>query len=332
MYVLAIDGGGTKTIATISTFSGQVIALAKTGKSNPTSMNIEQFTQAITELINQLKSQQPLHFHQLTKCHAGLSGVTENNNEDITQTLLTSLLPKGCQLTLSNDGLNALYAGTLGQPGIVQISGTGAITLSIDSTGRIERTAGWGYIFDDEGSGYDIGIRTLKAIFKEFDKRGPETILTGAVLAYFQVQSVPQIIEIVYGEGHPRDIIAPLSKVAIECTKRGDIVANTIIDEVCHIFYQSIDACYKKNPFFAERVKVVLAGGVFKELSLFIEKLAVLDKKYSNQYDFMGASSLPVGGAALAALKLPSKEAEIFIDQYNESIHEFLNEGESPSK
>ena len=27
--------------------------------------------------------------------------------------------------------------------GIVQISGTGAITLSIDATGRIERTAGW---------------------------------------------------------------------------------------------------------------------------------------------------------------------------------------------
>ncbi|MCT6817275.1 MAG: hypothetical protein M3043_12815, partial [Lysinibacillus fusiformis] len=111
----------------------------------------------------------------------------------------------------------------------------------------------------------------------------------------------------------------------IECTKRGDIVANTIIDEVCHIFYQSIDACYKKNPFFAERVKVVLAGGVFKELPLFIKKLAVLDKKYCNQYDFMGASSLPVGGAALAALKLPIKEAEIFINQYNESIHEFLN-------
>ncbi|MFJ7648840.1 N-acetylglucosamine kinase [Lysinibacillus sp. NPDC097279] len=324
MYVLAIDGGGTKTIATISTYRGQMMALAETGKSNPTSMSLEQFTETITELINDLKRQRPHEFQHITKCHAGLSGVTENNNEKITHALLTSLLPRDCQLALSNDGLNALYAGTLGQPGIVQISGTGAITLSIDSFGKIERTAGWGYIFDDEGSGYDIGIRTLKAVFKAFDKRGSKTLLTAAVLEYFQLQSVPQIIEVVYGEGHPRDIISPLSKVAIACAKRGDAEANTIINQVCHVFYQSVEACYKKNPFAEKRVKVVLAGGVFNELGLFIEKLEAIDKKNRNQYDFMGAYSLPVGGAALAALKLPRNEAKIFIDQFNVSMKEFL--------
>lgn len=324
MYVLAIDGGGTKTIATISTYRGQMMALAETGKSNPTSMSLEQFTKTITELINDLKRQRPHEFQHITKCHAGLSGVTENNNEKITHALLTSLLPRDCQLALSNDGLNALYAGTLGQPGIVQISGTGAITLSIDSFGKIERTAGWGYIFDDEGSGYDIGIRTLKAVFKAFDKRGSKTLLTAAVLEYFQLQSVPQIIEVVYGEGHPRDIISPLSKVAIACAKRGDAEANTIINQVCHVFYQSVEACYKKNPFAEKRVKVVLAGGVFNELGLFIEKLEAIDKKNRNQYDFMGAYSLPVGGAALAALKLPRNEAKIFIDQFNVSMKEFL--------
>ncbi|MGE7842426.1 N-acetylglucosamine kinase [Lysinibacillus sp. NPDC093712] len=324
MYVLAIDGGGTKTIATISTCHGQIMALAETGKSNPTSMSMEQFTETIIELINDLKRQGLHEFQHITKCHAGLSGVTENNNEKITRELLSSLLPKDCQLSLSNDGLNALYAGTLGQPGIVQISGTGAITLSIDSSGKIERTAGWGYIFDDEGSGYDIGIRTLKAVFKAFDKRGPETLLTAAVLEYFQLQSVPQIIEVVYGEGHPRDTISPLSKIAIECAKRGDEEAKTIIDQVCHVFYRSIDACYKKNPFANKRVNVVLAGGVFNELRLFIEKLVAIDKKNSNQYDFMGAYSLPVGGAALAALKLSSNEAKIFINQYNASMKKFL--------
>ncbi|MFJ7668575.1 N-acetylglucosamine kinase [Lysinibacillus sp. NPDC097195] len=323
MYVLAIDGGGTKTIATISTDCGHIIALAETGKSNPTAMSLEQFTETITELINDLKRQRLHEFQDITKCHAGLSGVTENNNEIMTHALLTSLLPKGCQLSLSNDGLNALYAGTFGQPGIVQIAGTGAITLSIDASGRMERTAGWGYIFDDEGSGYDIGIRTLKAVFKAFDNRGPETLLTAAVLDYFQVQAVPQIIEVVYGERHPRDTISPLSKIAIECAKRGDEEANTIINQICHVFYQSIEACYKKNPL-AEQVNVVLAGGVFHELKLFSEKLVAIDKKHSNRYNFMGAYSLPVGGAALAALQLPNHEAKLFIDQYNASLKKFL--------
>ena len=320
MYVLAIDGGGTKTIATMSTVRGDIIALAETGKSNPTSMSLAQFTETITALINDLKRQQPHEFQFITKCHAGLSGVTENNNEHITHALLTSLLPKDCQLSLSNDGLNALYAGTFGQPGIVQIAGTGAITLSIDSSGRMERTAGWGYIFDDEGSGYDIGIRTLKAVFKAFDKRGPKTLLTAAVLDYFRLQTVPQIIEVVYGEGHPRDTIAPLSKIAIACAKHGDAQANAIVEQVCHVFYQSIDACYTKNPFAHKRVNVVLAGGVFTELELFSEKLATIDKNNRNRYDFMGAYSLPVAGAAIAALKLPPDEAKLFIDQFNASI------------
>jgi len=324
LYVLAIDGGGTKTIATISTARGDIIALAETGKSNPTSMSLTQFTETITALINDLKRQRLHEFQSITKCHAGLSGVTENNNENITHALLTSLLPKDCQLSLSNDGLNALYAGTFGQPGIVQIAGTGAITLSIDSSGRMERTAGWGYIFDDEGSGYDIGIRTLKAVFKAFDKRGPKTRLTAAVLDYFQLQAVPQIVEVVYGEGHPRDTIAPLSKIAIACAKRGDEQANAIIEQVCHVFYQSIDACYTKNPFADKRVNVVLAGGVFTELELFIEKLAAIDKNNRNHYDFMAAYSLPVAGAALAALKLPPDEAKLFINQYNTSIKAFL--------
>ena len=38
----------------------------------------------------------------------------------------------------------------------------------------------------------------------------------------------------------------------------------------------------------------------------------------------MGAYSLPVGGAALAALKLPSNEAKLFIDRYNTSMKAFL--------
>ena len=65
MHVLAIDGGGTKTIATISTCHGQIMALAETGKSNPTSMSFEHFTETITELINNLKDNSLTNFNTL---------------------------------------------------------------------------------------------------------------------------------------------------------------------------------------------------------------------------------------------------------------------------
>ena len=88
-------------------------------------------------------------------------------------------------MIVRNDAFNALYSGTLGEPGIVQIAGTGAVTLGINENGEVARSGGWGYLFDDEGSGFYLGNEALKAVFRSFDNRGKKTSLTDRITEYF---------------------------------------------------------------------------------------------------------------------------------------------------
>lgn len=43
------------------------------------------------------------------------------------------------------------------------ISGTGTITMGWNN-GKCHRVAGWGPLLGDEGSGFDLGLRALRAV------------------------------------------------------------------------------------------------------------------------------------------------------------------------
>ena len=68
----------------------------------------------------------------------------------------------------------------------------------------------------DEGSGYWIGREALAAVMRARDGRGPETQLTAAMLAHFQVDDVSRLPRIVYDREVPRmeelDLRRPIYK------------------------------------------------------------------------------------------------------------------------
>ncbi|MFP3490923.1 BadF/BadG/BcrA/BcrD ATPase family protein, partial [Staphylococcus sp. SIMBA_130] len=78
-------------------------------------------------------------------------------------------------VTVNIDAINALYSGTLGKPGIVQIAGTGSITFSINHDGLSDRVGGWGYLIGEMGSGFALGRDALEAAFLAHDGLGTPT-------------------------------------------------------------------------------------------------------------------------------------------------------------
>ena len=77
---------------------------------------------------------------------------------------------------LYGEGETALAAAGAAY-GIVAQAGTGSDAFLVQPGGQMS-IGGWGYIFGDEGSGYDIGERTLRAAIHAFDGRGPKTLWT----------------------------------------------------------------------------------------------------------------------------------------------------------
>lgn len=302
MYVLGIDGGGTTTSAVIADGNGNIYCKHIAGRSNPTAMSMQEFEKVIQDILLTVQSQNPSVFSQLACCYAGMAGVEEGNYKGMLKQVLQRYLPSNTEVMIANDAVNALYSGTLGQEGIVQIAGTGAITVGINEKHELFRTAGWGYIFDDEGSGYDLGIGALKAVFKSYDGRGLATSLTERLKSHFGVSTVPDIVEKVYGVEHPRSIIAPLSVYAVEEALDQDEVAQLIIQKACEDLFLSIKACHRKMKLEGKETMVVLSGGVFSEADLFIPKLEELAKASYINLVFKKPLLPPVGGAIIAGL------------------------------
>ncbi|WP_040226916.1 N-acetylglucosamine kinase [Bhargavaea cecembensis] len=321
MTVLGIDGGGTKTAAVVCGLDGQVLARAEAGPSNPTVMKADEFSAVLSGLFNELRARDGAAFGQISAAHFGMSGVTESGNERLVEETARQFLPDGCRLSVSNDSLNALMSGTLGAPGIVQVAGTGAVTYSLDDAGGEHRVGGWGWLAGDEGSGYDLGIRSLRSVFRAYDGRGPETGLTASVLGHFGVASVPELIPVLYGDGggvHPRSRIAPLGRYVTELA-RTDEAAGGIVRVACDGFFDSIVACFRKSEFHGSEIPVVLAGGVFTDFGVFEEELEKLRAGSGFRFRFVRPVLPPVGGAAIAPLGLDRRDAEAFAARFNGS-------------
>ncbi|MGE7692999.1 N-acetylglucosamine kinase [Lysinibacillus sp. NPDC094177] len=323
MYVLAIDGGGTKTSAVICDELGNVYAKVVTTRSNPTAMGIQYFKSTIHDILLNLQHKNPQVFAAIDSCFAGMAGVKELQAEEVVESIVRQYVPKTAHVIVDNDALIALYAGTLGQAGIVQIAGTGAITMGYDREQHFHRVGGWGYLFDDEGSGYDLGVQVLKAIFQSYDGRGNSTALTDVVLRYFSVENVPQLIEFIYGEEHPRTVIAPLSKHVFDVAEKGDDVASRIIEDACEKYYVAIKACYSHMKWEQADVPVVLAGGVFTNEAYFMAKLQQFARADEIPLQFMAPVLQPIGGAVIAAFKQKNVQlgpnfAECFSKNYEQ--------------
>ncbi|MET3576151.1 BadF/BadG/BcrA/BcrD ATPase family protein [Bhargavaea ullalensis] len=323
MTVLAIDGGGTQTAAVLCGLDGRVLARAEAGPSNPTVMSPGEFAAVLSGLIGRLRAADPEAFEQLAFLHAGMSGVMESGGGRLVREAAGKLLPAGCRLSVSNDSVNALMAGTLGAPGIVQVAGTGAITYSLDEAGAEHRVAGWGWLFDDRGSGFDLGIEALRSVFRAYDGRGAETALTRAVLKHFGVAEVPDLIPLLYGdEGvHPRSLVAPLGRCVVELA-REDAAAGAIVRRACGEFWECVVSCFRRSAFSGSSVPVVLAGGVFSDFGLFRGELEQLRAGSGYEFRFVAPKMPPVGGAAIAPLELAPGAAEAFAEKFNETYGE----------
>lgn len=310
MYVLAIDGGGTKTVGLISDQHGQIYAKSVVKSSNPTAISQSQFEARIGELLEHLLHQNAEVFNEIHICFAGMAGVNEKSYEPILEKVIRRYVSRTTEVIIENDALIALYSGTLGAEGIVQIAGTGAITLGLDHRQIFSRTGGWGYLFDDEGSGYYLGVAALGAVFKAFDGRSPKTLLTEFVIHYFDVQQVPQLIDCIYSTKHPRALISPLSSLVVEAARKGDEVAEGILDTACQKIYVAIKACFKKMEWRNESIPVILVGGVFSEADLFISRLTFLAKSEGSPFTFSRPLISPVGGAVIGGLRRCGMEVD----------------------
>ncbi|WP_233879412.1 N-acetylglucosamine kinase [Virgibacillus halodenitrificans] len=322
MYYLGIDGGGTKTKAIITTEKGKVIAEALVGATNPNSVPEETVKLRFQNLFSQLWTQSNLHIKDIRQVFAGMSGVSRQASKQKMKQLLSVILEKYENISVDNDAVTALYSGSFGKPGIVQISGTGSITYGVNSDGEYGRVGGWGHFIDEKGSGFSIGRDALQAAFKALDERRTLPLLGEFILEHFHEKELTDVIPHVYQAADVKVEIASLSRLVFKAADQGDELALSIVKqqgkEIGKSISRLIDNQFKKEK---QAIPVVLAGGIFNRVDLFQETMEQTLKLLGKEVHFIMPEIDPAGGAVVAALKkdgIQFNESE-FIQNYQMS-------------
>jgi N-acetylglucosamine kinase-like BadF-type ATPase len=257
-YYLAIDGGGTKTDAILFCADGRLVGRAVGAGTNPNGMAFDRVTANFRTVFRQLfMAETPA---ELSGCFAGLSG---SDHPQLMKKLAASLRA-ACpiplrHLEIGNDAMNALWSGTDGGPGLVVIAGTGSIAFGMKPDATSFRIGGWGYLYGDEGSGYDIGREAIRQALRTVDGREKRTLLTEAICAYFQVEKTADIVPPAYR--CDKKVVAGLAPVVARIAAAGDPPAGRILDKAAQNLIELVRSGLSR---FEQTPMVVLAGGLWK--------------------------------------------------------------------
>ncbi|MDX3775081.1 BadF/BadG/BcrA/BcrD ATPase family protein [Chromatiaceae bacterium AAb-1] len=164
MWLLAIDGGATKTQARLlNTGTGQQWQQL----SGPASVNndLAGALRTVRQLITRLCAEAGVTSGQLIAA-MGLAGA---GNSGLHQQFCQQLDIPLHKLLLTTDARTSLYGANLGKPVVVVALGTGSVAMQLDNKLAEHQFGGWGFSIGDEGGGAWLGKQAVKQLLNEFD-------------------------------------------------------------------------------------------------------------------------------------------------------------------
>ncbi len=296
VYLLGIDGGGTKTDLVLADEKLNMVKELTLSGCNPIDIGMENAKEILKSGISRVCEGIP--FSSIVM-FAGIAGGSSGGNKEE----LARFFAKFGFLSFENgsDTQNIVSAAIGDNDGVIIIMGTGSCAIA-QHNGIQERVGGWGYLFDNGGSGYNIARDALAACFRYIDGSGKYTALADEVLKKYE--SPQTLLGALYEGG--KKFIASFCPLVFECAERGDEVCREIIKSNMDYAANVISTAVKKVG--GERVGVVLAGGISK-LTLANEYLKMA-LSGADRCELSVLSERPVMGALIYAKKLIKKEVE----------------------
>lgn len=264
-YVIGIDGGGTKTAALLLTDDGTEWGGFAVDSTNPHAVSFEQATRNMGKLLDRVFSVPETQGMTCAAVCLGLSGVdTEEERGRFREYMEAYRSERGLSfdIFINNDAQIALMATLRDDRGIIVISGTGSIAFGLTDNRRRFRVGGWGNLLGDEGSGYDIGQRTLRTAMRSHDGIEPPTMLTGMIVEAYGFASITDLRTYIYQPHMKKHDIAKFAELCIRADEAGDGAARGILEAAARDLSDTAAALVRKDPWF-EQCDLVTTGSIF---------------------------------------------------------------------
>ncbi len=261
-YVLGIDAGGTKTRALLADDAGGILAAASGGGANLRThgeLGVEKVLHAIVEEVESTAGV------RAEAVALGIAGADRPDDHAVLRDILRRIGFRR-NVVVTNDARVAFVAGSIRRVGLAVVCGTGSIAWGRNAAGEVARAGGWGWHVGDEGSGFWIGERALRASLCAYDGRGRATTLPGAVLSHFGLARMDELVRSVYDREYPRHEVALFSVRVADEASRGDAVAREILDDAVAELVSAAASVATRLRLAGTDHDVVLSGGTFRAI------------------------------------------------------------------
>ncbi len=209
-----------------------------------------------------------------------------------------------------NDVVGAWATATGAQPGVAAISGTGSNVFGVGADGRSWRAGGWGHLLGDEGSGYWLGVQSIKAALRDRESSGPPTALSEAAVEFFDAGSVEALAAMVYARPLTKSEIAAFAIETARIAERGDAVAHELYDHGAAELAAQIVAVIRETGLEGA-FPVGLIGSAYKAGAVFVDPLARAIHAVAPEARVATVEMAPVGGSLLLAARACGAEGAL---------------------
>ncbi len=260
--LIAVDAGGTSTRAVVVHPGGRCLGYAKAGRGNPTAVGPEAAAGSVAESVVEALRRAELPSTQIRMVVLAMAGA---GSTSVTAEVRRRLAGVGLDapLVFESDLLATYFSGTHQPDGYAVIAGTGAGAIRVEDGRQVAVADALGWLLGDEGSGFWIGQRVVRAALADLDGRGPSTALTPLLLARLGVPAPadtgdrePIIAAVRALYAGPPVRLADYAGLAFEADE--DETARRILDDAAAALARTLAAV--RSPTVSG--PVVLGGGI----------------------------------------------------------------------
>ena len=247
--LVGIDGGGTKTEFVSFYADGTVINRVVTEGSNPNDVGAEACIATLCEGLSRL-----LQGSIPKAVFAGIAGAGAGDWKKLLSKALSEKI--GTTVWVDSDAACVLSLAPDPRRSAMVISGTGSC-LFVRREGEMIRLGGWGQLFDESGSAYDVGKDGMRHALAVEDGLEMKTLVSEKFYEKFGsplFASIPMI----YEKG--RAFIASLAPLVCDAAESGDAKGIEILEKnAAHLarLLQSAKERYGADEF-------ICGGGFFR--------------------------------------------------------------------
>lgn len=303
MIFAGVDGGATRTRVVLASHDGFILGYGLAGPTNYDNVGVDEARSNLNRALERAWMNSRRDREPVQAIFLGMAGVVSPHDREIIAGLAREIhAAPAAGIFVDHDIRIALAGGLAGDEGAVLIVGTGCSCYGRRADGRNHRT-GWGYLLDDVGSGYYLGLQAMIALTREADGRGKPTSLSVDVRRALGFEQPDDIMRVLYHDNLSVTRIASLAPHVLGAAGRGDEVAMDILRNGARELSLNVKAVADRLQFSAPPFLVTIVGGLGETPGIYRQLICDAITREIPHCTVVEPKLPPVLGAVLLAME-----------------------------